>query len=111
MTMKNMTTLQPHNMKQKLTGIVQFGIVAIIFGSLSFIGSAVGQSFDPTQGILLRGTVVTMDAAGTILHNGNVLVRNGRIVATWNGARIPDGTPVGNAFEVDLGPKTLIFPG
>src|SRR6266487_568950 len=111
MTMKNMTTLQPHNMKQKLTGIVQFGIVAIIFGSLSFIGSAVGQSFDPTQGILLRGTVVTMDAVGTILHNGNVLVRNGRIVATWNGQRPPQGTEIGSAIQIDLGSRALIFPG
>ncbi len=69
------------------------------------------QTFDPSMGILLRGTVVTMDAAGTILHNGSVLVRNGKIVATWQGAKIPDGTLVGSAVEVDLGPKALIFPG
>jgi len=46
-----------------------------------------------------------MDAAGTILHNGSVLVRNGKIVATWQGAKIPDGTLVGSAVEVDLGPR------
>src|SRR5436190_17782452 len=111
MKMKNMTTLQPHNMKQKLTGLVQFGIAAIAFGSLSFVGSAIGQSFDPAQGILLRGTVVTMDAAGTILHNGNVLVRNGRIVATWNGQRPPEGISIGSAVQIDLGSQALIFPG
>jgi hypothetical protein len=30
MKMKKMTTLQPRSMKQKRTGIVQFGIVAMI---------------------------------------------------------------------------------
>jgi cytosine/adenosine deaminase-related metal-dependent hydrolase len=111
MKMKNMTTLQPHNMKQKLTGIVQFGIVAIIFGSISFVGTALGQPFDPAQGILIHGTVVTMDAAGTILHNGSVLVRNGRIIATWNGQRPPQGISIGSAVPIDLGSQALIFPG
>ena len=69
------------------------------------------QPFDPAQGIVLRGTVVTMDAAGTILHKGSVLVRNGKIVATWEGPQPPQGTPVDNAVEIDLGPKALIFPG
>jgi cytosine/adenosine deaminase-related metal-dependent hydrolase len=111
MKMKNMTTLQPHKMKQKLTEIVQFGIVAIVFGSLSFVGSAVGQPFDPAQGILIRGTVVTMDVAGTILHNGNVLVRNGKIVATWNGQKPPKGISIGDAVQIDLGSGARIFPG
>jgi hypothetical protein len=30
------------------------------------------QPLDPSRGIVLRGTVVTMDAAGTVLHNGNL---------------------------------------
>ena len=69
------------------------------------------QPFDPARGIILRGTVVTMDPAGTILHKGNVLVRNGKIVATWEGPQAPDGTPIGDAVVIDLGPKALIFPG
>ena len=69
------------------------------------------QPFDPAQGIILRGTVVTMDATGTILHNGNVLVRNGKIIATWQGSRVPVGTPINNALKIDLGPGALIFPG
>ena len=69
------------------------------------------QPFDTARGIILRGTVVTMDNAGTILHKGNVLVRNGKIVATWEGPQAPDGTPIGDAVEIDLGPKALIFPG
>jgi len=67
--------------------------------------------FNPTRGILLHGTVVTMDAAGTILHNGRVLVRNNKIVATWEGPVPPTGTLVGDAIKIDLGPKALIFPG
>ena len=69
------------------------------------------QAFDPERGIILRGTVVTMDAAGTILHKGNILIRGGKIVATWEGPQPPDGTPVGGATVIDLGPKALIFPG
>jgi 5-methylthioadenosine/S-adenosylhomocysteine deaminase len=98
-------------MKQKHTGFVQFGIVAIILGSISFVGSVRGQPFDPAQGILIRGTVVTMDAAGTILHNGSVLVRNGKIVATWAGQKPPKGTEIGSAVQIDLGSKARIFPG
>jgi cytosine/adenosine deaminase-related metal-dependent hydrolase len=98
-------------MRHKLCGIVRFGITAIAFGSLSFVGSAVGQPFDPARGIVLHGTVVTMDAAGTIIHNGNVLVRDGRIVATWNGQRPPQGTEIGSAIQIDLGSRVLIFPG
>jgi cytosine/adenosine deaminase-related metal-dependent hydrolase len=69
------------------------------------------QGFDPSKGILLRGTVVTMDVAGTILRNGNVLVRDGKIIALWQGTKIPAGTPVNNAVVVDLGTTGLIFPG
>ena len=69
------------------------------------------RAFDPSTGILLRGTVVTMDTAGTILRNGNVLVRNGKIVATWQGTKAPAGTPVNNAVVIDLGSTGLIFPG
>ena len=69
------------------------------------------SSFDATRGLILRGTVATMDDAGTILHNGRVLVRDGKIAATWEGPLPPAGTPVGDAVEIDLGPKALIFPG
>jgi len=78
---------------------------------LSPISSWAQPAFDPSRGILLSGTVVTMDAVGTVLHKGNVLVRNGKIVAVWQGTKPPAGTPVADAVVVDLGPKTLIFPG
>src|SRR5436309_10593160 len=52
-----------------------------------------------------------MDAAGTILQNGSILVRNDKIVAMWSGHRPPTEVPVGNAVEIDVGPDALIFPG
>lgn len=52
-----------------------------------------------------------MDAAGTILQNGNVLVRNGKIVATWNGQNPPIGISIGGAVQIDLGSSARIFPG
>src|SRR5215204_3016055 len=89
--------------------------VSLLLGAIvcAFVASSAfaQQPFDPARGIVLRGTVVTMDATGTILHKGNVLVRGGRIVATWEGPKAPPGTPVDDAVEVDLDPKTLIFPG
>jgi 5-methylthioadenosine/S-adenosylhomocysteine deaminase len=74
--------------------------------------AAWGQgAFDPARGILLRGTVVTMDDRHTVIDRGNVLVRNDRIVAVWQGERPPAGTAVGDAVTIDFGPKALIFPG
>jgi 5-methylthioadenosine/S-adenosylhomocysteine deaminase len=85
------------------------------FGALLLVvvvtSSAAQQEFDASKGILLRGTIVTMDVAGTILRNGNVLIHDGKIIATWEGTKIPAGTPVNNAVVVDLGTTGLIFPG
>jgi len=84
------------------------GILAI---TIAFTSASAQQQFDPSRGILLRGTVVTMDAAGTILHNGSVLVRSGKIIAMWQGTYIPPGVPIEDALPIDLGSKALIFPG
>jgi hypothetical protein len=43
-----------------------------------------------------------MDAAGTILQNGNVLVQNGKIAAVWKGTKPPKGTVVGSPVVIDL---------
>jgi cytosine/adenosine deaminase-related metal-dependent hydrolase len=67
------------------------------------------QPFDPAKGLLLRGTVVTMDDDHKILEHGNVLVRNDRIVAVWQG-QPPEGVSLANAVVVDL-PRAIIFPG
>jgi cytosine/adenosine deaminase-related metal-dependent hydrolase len=52
-----------------------------------------------------------MDDAGTVVPHGNVLVRDGRIVAIWQGPIPPSGTTAHNAVEIDLGPQAVIFPG
>src|SRR5262249_49085004 len=68
------------------------------------------QAFDSARGILIRGTVVTMDSAGTIFKGG-VLIRSGLIVAVWKGPKPPNTTPVKDAVTIDLGQDALIFPG
>jgi cytosine/adenosine deaminase-related metal-dependent hydrolase len=67
--------------------------------------------FDPARGLLLHGTVVTMNDAHDVIEDGNVLVRGDRIVAVWRGPRPPAGIVVGAAAIVDPGPGALIFPG
>ena len=67
--------------------------------------------FNPARGLVLRGTIVTMNDQHTVIENGSVLVRNDRIVALWQGPNAPFGTPVGDAEIVDFGPTALIFPG
>ena len=88
---------------------------AVLFGSLSQDGTraaaATPPTYDPSHGLILRGTIVTMDDRHTIIPNGSVLVRNDRIVAVWQGSRPPVGTVVGDATHLDLGPNSLIFPG
>jgi hypothetical protein len=86
-------------------------LFCVVVGLLGLTPAFAQQPFDPARGILLHGTVVAMDAAGTILHNGTLLVRNGKIVAVWQGSSVPNGTPIENAVSIDLGPKALIFPG
>jgi len=85
------------------------------FGSISgegpYASAATPPAYDPVHGLILRGTIVTMDDRHTVIPNGSVLVRNDRIVALWQGPRAPAGTPIGDAVSIDLGPKALIFPG
>jgi hypothetical protein len=89
---------------------IQWSFCALI-ASIALSTVSAQQPFDPSRGIVLHGTVVTMDAAGAILHNGNVLVRNGKIVSTWIGTTPPKGTPIGDAIQIDLGSKAVIFQG
>jgi hypothetical protein len=90
----------------RIVSLLPAAIVCAFASSAAFAR----QRFDPARGIVLRGAGVTMDAAGTILRKGDVLVRDGKIVATWEGPKALAGTPAGDAVEIDLSPKTLIFP-
>jgi len=68
--------------------------------------------WDPARGILIEGaTVVTMDDNHTVIPHGRVLVREGRIVAVWQGPEPPEGVAVGEASVVRAGPQDLLFPG
>jgi len=66
--------------------------------------------FDPSRGLVLRGTIVTMDDQHTVIENGSILVRNDRIIAIWHGVRPPSETSVDDAQILDFG-SALIFPG
>src|SRR5262245_62789055 len=46
---------------------------------------AQSASWDSSQGMLLEGVVVTMNDARDVLRHGRVLIRDGRIVAVWDG--------------------------
>src|SRR5580692_4530478 len=88
---------------------VRFVCFVVLVGAFFCTPANAQKAFDPGTGIVLRGTIVTMDSIGTILQNGSILVRNGAIVAIWQGQQAPQGVPLGNAIEVDLGPEALIF--
>ena len=94
-------------------------VLSLVLGAAALTSSAslahprhsVPSPFDAARGLVLRGTVVTMDDAHSVIEHGNVLVRDDRVLAVWRGNRPPSGTPVGDAITVDLGPSALIFPG
>src|SRR3954449_802442 len=62
------------------------------------------------RGMLLEGTVVTMDARDRVVPDGHVLVRGQKIVAVWSGATPPRGVKVGRPVIVKPA-RGLIFPG
>jgi 5-methylthioadenosine/S-adenosylhomocysteine deaminase len=64
---------------------------------------------EPAPSLLLRGTVVTMDDAHHVLADGNVLVRDGKIIAVWSGPP-PPGVSTEGARVVSAGQQGLIFP-
>jgi len=65
----------------------------------------------PPRELLLRGTVVTMDDAHTVIPGGNVLVVGDTISAVWSGDTVPPGVDATRATVVETGPEGLIFPG
>jgi 5-methylthioadenosine/S-adenosylhomocysteine deaminase len=84
---------------------------AVIACGLAAVPARPETPFDPVRGLVLRGTVVTMDDEHRVLENASVLVRNDQILAIWPGRKAPKGTPVGDAVTIELGPSALIFPG
>lgn len=92
-------------------------VVVVLLGCLSLAASTGAQSsepvpWDPAGGILIEGaTIVTMDDEHTVIPHGRVLVRDGRIVAVWQGPTPPEGVSIGEASVVRAGPQDLLFPG
>jgi cytosine/adenosine deaminase-related metal-dependent hydrolase len=84
--------------------------VAAVDGALRTATAEPG--WDPSSGILIKGaTVATMDDVHTIVPHGNVLVRDGLVVAIWRGPKPPSGVTIGDATVIKAGPNDLLFPG
>src|SRR5262249_12888016 len=81
----------------------------VMAAALAAAGPAAAR--EPFQrGVLLRGSVVTMDGRDRVIRQGSLLVRGQRIVALWQGARAPRGVRTRGAIVV--APRgALIFPG
>jgi cytosine/adenosine deaminase-related metal-dependent hydrolase len=98
--------------------VSRFALVAVVL--LGAVGGVAGAAqpptqpapWDPSRGLLVEGaTVVTMDDSHDVIPGGDVLVRDGTIVAVWSGPKPPTGVSVGDASVVDAGPGDLLFPG
>jgi cytosine/adenosine deaminase-related metal-dependent hydrolase len=86
--------------------------LAVVSTASAFLVAAVGAVARApfARGILLKGTVVTMDSRFRVIRHASVLVRGQTIVAVWAGGRAPSGIHVGRA--VTVAPRgALIFPG
>src|SRR5580692_8087729 len=103
--------MEPRNHDHRVSSRYNVQLVwfFVLVGAFFCTSANAQKAFDPATGIVLRGTIVTMDSIGNILHDRSILVRNGAIVAIWQGRQAPPGVPLGNAIEVDLGPEALIF--
>lgn len=92
-------------MNRTMALFVLFALAALFAGTAH--AGLIQQALD--GGIVVRGTVVTMDEGRNILRNGGVFIRGGTIVATWQGSHAP--AEAAGAIVVDLGARTYIFPG
>ena len=81
---------------------------ATVFCAALLAGQA---AWDPSRGLLLEGTVVTMNDSRDVLPQGRVLVRDGRIMAIWDGPAPPAGVDLDSVDRAVLGPNAYIYPG
>jgi 5-methylthioadenosine/S-adenosylhomocysteine deaminase len=89
------------------------GVQAAVSGAAAaaLLLAAPGANSSPSpEGLLLKGTIVTMNDSHQVIPNGRMLVNGGTIMAVWPG-NLPPPMPVGRAKVVDAGPGGLIFPG
>ena len=83
----------------------------LILAALAPGASRVVVASQASPGVLLEGTIVTMNAARDVIHNGRVLVRDGRIAAIWQGGKTPDDVDLDGVVRAPLGPHAYIYPG
>ena len=95
---------------QRKWAVVLLSTMLILPTGASGTRGVVAASASPPP-ILLEGTIVTMNSAREVIHNGHVLVRDGRIAAMWKGAKPPAGVDLTGAVRVPLGPQAFIYPG
>jgi 5-methylthioadenosine/S-adenosylhomocysteine deaminase len=90
-------------------------MVAMVAATIIWAGTqraaASEQTTPLSSGILLEGTVVTMNDRRDVLTHGRVLVRDGVIAAVWDGPDDPAGVDLAGVTRVLLGPDALIYPG
>ena len=87
------------------------GAVILLDAHRAMTPRAQSAPWEPSQAILLEGTVVTMNDARDVLRHGRVLVRDGRIAAVWDGPIPPAGIDLDAVVRPELDPNALIYPG
>jgi cytosine/adenosine deaminase-related metal-dependent hydrolase len=69
------------------------------------------SAWDPAVGMVIDGTIVTMNGTRDVIRHGHVLIRGGQIEAIWQGPDAPPDLDLTGAVRVDAGPGAAIYPG
>jgi|ETNmetMinimDraft_26_1059896.scaffolds.fasta_scaffold13398_1 hypothetical protein len=73
-------------------------------------GGGDGEVYDPEDGLIIRGDIVTMDDDLTVIENGRLVIQGEMIVAVLDSDdRLPGELNLGGAKTIDSG--GYIFPG
>ena len=95
-----------------MTKHTNLGAAVLALAVLAGQASSRVDAAPPAPGAtLLTGTIVTMNANRDVIHNGSILVRDGRIEAIWQGGNRPEGLDISDAVHVPLGRHAYIYPG
>jgi 5-methylthioadenosine/S-adenosylhomocysteine deaminase len=87
-------------------------VVGVLTLTLMTAGRAgLAAAASSSQPIILEGTIVTMNAQRDVIHDGRILIRDGRIVAVWQGGKAPDDVDIAGARRIELGRHAYIYPG
>jgi 5-methylthioadenosine/S-adenosylhomocysteine deaminase len=88
------------------------GVSAVLIVTMTVAGKSRAAAASPElAGVLLEGTIVTMNASRDVIRAGRVLVRGGRIAAMWRGANPPEGVDLTGVVRAPLGQHAYIYPG